>query len=243
MLRLRHNFSFGVAICRARQGRVPRSRLTIGLLALALAIPLALCGCKRSVPAVAAEQKKRAQDALSEGSAAFERGDYRAAIACCTEAIELDGTCAKAYCVRGVARDTLADSVGAIQDQDHAIELDPSWPLPYINRGSAYRILRKYPRAVNDYTEAIRLGAAGVYLEGAYFGRALSYASDFYYDKAIEDFTEVIRLNPRMPGAYHERGMAYKEVGEGQKAEADLKRAKELGYGQWPAPSGSTPSP
>ena len=50
------------------------------------------------------------------------------------------------------------------------------------------------------------------------------------FDKAIADYTEAIRLDPNYVKAYHLRGLIYRMKGEQAKAEADLARAKELGY-------------
>ena len=47
-------------------------------------------------------------------------------------------------------------------------------------------------------------------------------------DKAIADCSQAIRLNPDDAEAYKHRGLAYQEKGDHAKANADLKRAKEL---------------
>jgi len=50
------------------------------------------------------------------------------------------------------------------------------------------------------------------------------------YDKAIADYDEAIRLKPDFAAAYYNRGYAYTKKGDKVKAEADLAKAKELGF-------------
>jgi tetratricopeptide (TPR) repeat protein len=48
-------------------------------------------------------------------------------------------------------------------------------------------------------------------------------------DEAIEDFTATIRLAPQFADAYAQRGLAYFNRGDFDRAAADFERAKELG--------------
>ena len=50
------------------------------------------------------------------------------------------------------------------------------------------------------------------------------------YDKAIANYTKIIEQHPKFSKTYHLRGIAYTKKGEVGKAEADFKKAKELGY-------------
>jgi tetratricopeptide (TPR) repeat protein len=50
------------------------------------------------------------------------------------------------------------------------------------------------------------------------------------YDKAISDYTEAIRLNPNYAAAYHDRGLAYKQLGKNAQSQADFDKAKQLSY-------------
>lgn len=59
-------------------------------------------------------------------------------------------------------------------------------------------------------------------------GLKLYYAKD--YSGAIRLYNEAIELNPNLAVAYYLRGVCYQELGEEAKAQADLTRAKELGY-------------
>ena len=93
--------------------------------------------------------------------------------------------------------------------------------------------MAEYESAIADYSEAIRLKLAMPDLVYAYYGRGSAYAVRHNWDKAVADFTEAVRIDPEFSGAYHYRALVYKEMGENQKAKADLKRATELGYGKY----------
>jgi tetratricopeptide (TPR) repeat protein len=47
-------------------------------------------------------------------------------------------------------------------------------------------------------------------------------------DKAIAQYTEAIRLDPKLTGAYYNRGFAYDKLGEHDKAIADFSEAIRL---------------
>ena len=48
--------------------------------------------------------------------------------------------------------------------------------------------------------------------------------------KSVIAYTEAIRLDPNYALAYYNRGVAYQNIGEKDKADADFAKAKELGY-------------
>ncbi len=51
---------------------------------------------------------------------------------------------------------------------------------------------------------------------------------------AIADFTQAIELDPQRANAYRLRGVAYKNIGEEAKAEADYEKAMQLGLPRKP---------
>ena len=59
-------------------------------------------------------------------------------------------------------------------------------------------------------------------------GLKLYYAKD--YSGAIRLYNKAIELNPNLAVAYYLRGVCYQELGNTTQAQADLTRAKELGY-------------
>jgi tetratricopeptide (TPR) repeat protein len=65
-----------------------------------------------------------------------------------------------------------------------------------------------------------------------YERRALSYLEKGknFADQAIADFTESFKYLPKNGHNYFQRAAAYRMKGEKKKSDADLKKAKELGY-------------
>jgi tetratricopeptide (TPR) repeat protein len=60
--------------------------------------------------------------------------------------------------------------------------------------------------------------------------RGTAYANLNQLQKAIGDYTEAIRLDPDFAIAYQGRGKAYRAIGNLRAANADLKKAKQLGF-------------
>ena len=50
------------------------------------------------------------------------------------------------------------------------------------------------------------------------------------WDKAIEDYNRAIKLKPDHAGAYYNRGIANKVLGNNAKAKADMNKGRELGF-------------
>lgn len=55
------------------------------------------------------------------------------------------------------------------------------------------------------------------------------------FDRAIADYSEVLQIDPDNLTACLYRARAYEEMGEDEKAEADLTRARQLEQGQRPS--------
>ena len=75
---------------------------------------------------------------INRGSAYAKKGDFEAAIADHTKAIELDPNLHIAYSNRGVAYAEKGDLDNAIADYSKAIALDPNDAKAYRNRADAY---------------------------------------------------------------------------------------------------------
>lgn len=97
----------------------------------------------------------------------------------------------------------------------------------YFDRGNANANARNYKDAIKDYTSAIKLNPA---FAEAFRNRGDAYYAQADYKDAIEDFSSAIKLNPHYAEAYYDRGDAYALDGEVAKSQADLKKAKQLGF-------------
>ena len=118
----------------------------------------------------------------------------------------------------------------------------------FLDRGIMFAMRGEYQAAIQDFSEAIRLNAK---MTGAYMlrGRALAASASNIKDmgdnfgsvtiivetasseqirilnQAIEDFTQAINLDPNNAAAYWERGRAYRQMGDNDKAMADYIQA------------------
>jgi tetratricopeptide (TPR) repeat protein len=91
------------------------------------------------------------------GNANYQRGNFSAAIADYTRAIEANPKYHKAYYERGVARDAEGDRDGAIADYTRAIELDPKYADAYSQRADVWEKMKQYDSAIKDIQKAIEL--------------------------------------------------------------------------------------
>ena len=72
--------------------------------------------------------------------------------------------------------------------------------------------------------------------ENAYlvYDRACIYIQQQQYEKAVADYTTALKLQPALPEALFNRGLALIHLGKTQEGIADLSRAGELGiYGAY----------
>jgi tetratricopeptide (TPR) repeat protein len=64
----------------------------------------------------------------------------------------------------------------------------------------------------------------------SYVGRGRLHYERGLYDKAIADCSDALRIDPKLAEAYYGRSLAYGQKGDKTRSEADLRRARELGY-------------
>ena len=166
-----------------------------------------------------------AEEYISRGTEALQRGQYSEAIEYFTKVIELKPGHAEAYYDRGNAYGGQGEYDRAIQDLTKAIELKEDAEA-YALRGGIYNIQGEYDRAIQDLTKAIQLKED--YAE-AYAFRGLAYCNKNKgeYDQAIQDLTKAIELKEDAE-AYLARGFAYRNKGEYDQAIQDLTKAIEL---------------
>ena len=87
---------------------------------------------------------------------------------------------------------------------------------------------REGQKLLRQATECINRGRRhhGQALEARKLGQKDLASKDF--DRAIDNFSEVIRLDPGHADAYLLRARVYEEMGDDDKAEADLANARQL---------------
>lgn len=95
----------------------------------------------------------------------------------------------------------------------------------YRIRGKLYLTMDRSEDAVRDFKEYVVRFYADP--EGHY-NLGVAYVELGVFAKAIESLTKAIDLHSKDPDMFELRAKAYTEIGEATKAEADLKRAREL---------------
>jgi tetratricopeptide (TPR) repeat protein len=162
---------------------------------------------------------------LSRGTEYADLGQWDAAIADYTMAIEIDPKFANAYSNRGVAFGNLGQWDKAIADYTLAIKIDPKFPMTYSNCGIAYGNLGQWRKAIDCYTMAIEIDPK---FKDAYSNRGIAYGNLGQWSEAVSDFSRAIEIDPNFADAYSNRGVAYRNLRQLEKSIADYSRAIEI---------------
>lgn len=147
------------------------------------------------------------------------------------------------YCSRGDAYFRKKDYSRAILDFTEMIKQEPEEmkrepPVGYEGyvgeayhlRAKAYNLLGQYDKAIEDFSKCIAFNVS-VYIPQAYRERGYAYMQTKQFAKAIDDFT---KANDKETTSrykwfnYHERALAYKELGQSDKANQDNIEAEKL---------------
>ncbi len=101
-----------------------------------------------------------------------------------------------------------------------------------------------FTRAIELYTRAINGGDLALSdLADAFYNRANARSYAEAYDFAIADYGAAIVNKPEFPGAYYNRGFAFKARGQRTRALADFMKARALGLVRLGARSPDQPPP
>ncbi|MDH4206841.1 MAG: tetratricopeptide repeat protein [Desulfobacteraceae bacterium] len=143
-------------------------------------------------------------------------------------AIELNPAFSAAYEERGMLYYYQEHYTEMIRDFLKVTKLSPDNENGYTMLGVAYFKKNDYDSAVSNLTRAIELKPE---LAEAYGYRAETYRLKGMLGLAVQDATRAIEIggNKRTIGkAYSTRAKAYRELGENERAEADLQKAVNL---------------
>ncbi|WP_211167648.1 tetratricopeptide repeat protein [Pseudanabaena yagii] len=158
-------------------------------------------------------------------------GDKQGAIADYNEAIRLNPDNANAYNGLAWIKYLMGNSQEALLDVEQSLRFNPSYSAAYHTRGAIlFYGLRRPQDAIAAFTKAISLEYND---SESYCDRGIVMASLGDTQKAIADFNQAIRFNSfwdarSLADAYHNRGNAYQQIGEGRNALVDFRKASEL---------------
>jgi tetratricopeptide (TPR) repeat protein len=153
-------------------------------------------------------------------------GEWDAAIADYSKAIEVDPKDASSYRERAYGHLMKGETGEGLADANKAIELDPKDVMALSTRGDLYRRKADFQHAVADYTNAIQIASEdglGVLESGsAHFGRGLIMMILERWPLAIDDFTKIIDFKfGDLSSAYESRAKSYEGAGKTDLAIAD----------------------
>ncbi len=161
---------------------------------------------------------------FDRGTMYAETGKDEKAVADFTAAIRHNPKERVYFLNRGDVLDRLKKPDEAIADYTAAVKLTPDEPLVYSIRGVAYSRAGEHEKAIADFDVVIKHRPADAH---AYYARGTSYYHTKDYDRSIDDLTQAIKIAPTKD-AHLNRGLAYKQKGETEKANEDFAAYKRL---------------
>jgi len=151
-------------------------------------------------------------------------GDLDRAVEESTAALALDDRCLSARLCRANARLKKGEARLALPDLTAAAEIAPADPDPEITLAWAYSELGELTEALGHADRAVGLKpTAEAYAQRGGVRRQLDQPRE-----AVADLTEAIRLKPDFELAYRERGEAYADLGDDERARRDEQKADEI---------------
>jgi Tfp pilus assembly protein PilF len=94
---------------------------------------------------------------VSRGAAFMRTGEITTALADFDHALAIDPDYARAYHLRGLAREAQGDDEGALVDFSKAVDLKPDYAAAYYSRATLYTKLEQMDRAEEDSRMATHL--------------------------------------------------------------------------------------
>lgn len=170
-------------------------------------------------PVLARLHRTRARDCARQGK-------YDKAIADYSEMLCLTPEDAVGHGERGEVYGRMGENEKAVNDYTEAICLQPLAAELYRHRGVLYTVRGDHDEAIADFAKVIQLEPNDA---EAYCARAAVHGARREFNKAVDDYSSAISLDPLLGKAYFGRANAYKELGDPNASEKDLKCAKDLG--------------
>lgn len=160
------------------------------------------------------------------GNYFFDKGDYSAAIADYTSAIEDNPSEGFCYYRRGWTYEMLGDRKKALEDYNLGIEMSPEYPYQYLMRGELLLLEGNESEAEADFAKVVQIDTV------ATDASCRQYALHFLdRDKEAEEWMDkIIADDPEDAGNYYDRACLYARMGRLEESVAALRTAFEKGF-------------
>jgi tetratricopeptide (TPR) repeat protein len=162
----------------------------------------------------------------TRGLTRLEADDFEGAREDLDRSLLVDPNFAPSLNYRGIVNYITHDYQAALTDLNKAIANDPNDKAAYRVRGKVKMALQDNQGAMDDFNRAIELYPQS----DACFWRAFLKSSLGDYQGALADFDAIITFAPDDGRAFFWRGMVELNLNDQAKANADLAKAKSLGY-------------
>ena len=166
----------------------------------------------------------RALGHYQEGMRLLGPGDFEAAAAQFTKAIEIVPEYADAYLGRGKAHQAAGQNDAALADFGKAIAIDPTIEIAYTARGTTWRLHGDIQKALDDFSQSIRLHPTA----DAYYQRGLTFQVQHQTQLAVDDYDRAVDLDPGAPYLYRARAKAKRDLGDAAGARKDQETAERV---------------
>jgi len=157
--------------------------------------------------------------------------DTARAISSMQTAVEQDQQYYNAYMQLGVLSAAQHNDL-AIDYYRNAMRIQPKSVEAWYDLGKYYQDMKDWNNAIGTYTTLLKFdnNKNAVYNLGVIHLVGLK-----NYNKALEYFSGAINIDPKYTEAYYARGMTYKTMGEGKKAEIDFQACLSIDPNYQPA--------
>jgi len=167
------------------------------------------------------------QHFLFAGQRDLQDEKYLAAITKFNTAIASQSDAFEAYFLRGIAKFSLGDFQGAINDFSQTISIHPLYVRAYHYRGISRDREKDFAHAISDFDKALEIDPFNpdIYVSR---GDTKMHLND--YTGAIDDYTSALNLENEIAAAYLNRGIAEYFLKQHEKALKDVNEAIYLEY-------------
>jgi len=169
------------------------------------------------------------------GSCYFSIREFDKALADCNRVIQITPNLWKGYILRSSIYCGKGDFDKAIADAQYAVKLQPEHANSYMALAVAYAAKGELDKAAESYRTVVRLGLNDKttkelkdVLWESYIVRGNASGGRGNHNAAISDFTKAIGIDSSKAIAFANRGMGYFNLGELDKAVADLEQAVKI---------------